>query len=192
LFAATPGGPIPTVTIGGVAATTVTVPTGTTNTLTAVVAAAPTGYFALQGTVDVTVSTPLASPITAREAITIIPDKLAITKVEPQPVKQGEVITVTGALLLTPGTPPGTVTPGTPPGTSDPGTTAIGGVSPSLAVSGTQWPVTVQGAYSDSQLTLLVGAPPDGLATQGTSGEATLTLTRGNLTDSEQVGYELI
>jgi hypothetical protein len=182
LFAATPGGPIPTVTIGAVAATGVTVPAGTTNTLTATVPAAPAGYLPLSGPVDIVVSTPLASPITAPKAINIVADEPTVTKVEPQPLTAGQLCTVTGTLLLAPGTPAGTAAAGT---------SAIGGVTPTLNAGATAWPVTIEGAYSQSELTLRIGPQPGGLAAPGPSDEATLTLTRGGVSCMAKVGYRL-
>jgi hypothetical protein len=181
LFSTTAGAALPTVTIGGISATGVAIPTGATDTLTATVAAAPAGT-PLTGTVDVVVSPPLASPITSRNAITIVADQPTITTVKTQPVKAGDLITVTGTLLLTPGTTSGTAAANTP---------TIGGVTPTLTVSGQAWPVSVEGPYSDTQLTLRVGAQPAGLGSIGTTGDATLTLTRGALQSSTTVQYKV-
>lgn len=182
LFSTTAGGALPTVTIGGISATGVAIPTGSTDTLTATVAAAPSGTTPLSGTVDVVVSPPLASPITSRNAITIVADQPTITDVKKQPVKAGDLITVSGTLLLAPGTAPRTAAANTP---------TIGGVTPTLTVSGQAWPVSVEGPYRDTQLTLRVGTQPTGLGTAGTTGNATLTLTRGALQPSATVQYEV-
>jgi hypothetical protein len=169
LFSTNAGGTLPTVTIGGISATGVAIPTGATDTLTATVADAPPGTTPLAGTTrDVVVSPPLASPITARNAITIVADVPKITAVKPQPVTANAQITVTGTLLLT---------PGTQYGTADPGTTEAGGVTPNLSAAGTPWPVSLEGPYSDSELTLRVGPQPANLVGPGTIGDASLTLT---------------
>jgi hypothetical protein len=178
MFSTTAGGAFPSVTIGGIGATGVTIPTGSTTTLMATVADAPSGM-SLGGTKDVVVSPPLASPITARNAITIVADKPAITKVAEQPVKAGDLITVTGSLMLTPGTQPGTAAKNT---------TSVGGLTPALTVSDTSWSVTCESAYSDSEISLRIGDPPAGL---GGPGDATLTLTRGTEQASKPIKYEV-
>ena len=101
---------------------------------------------------------------------------------QPQPITGAGLITVTGTLLLTPGTPPATAAPGTP---------SIGGLTPELTTaSGDPWPVSIEGPYSDSQLTLRVGTPPAALG-PGSTGDATLTLTRDALQWTTPVRYEL-
>lgn len=182
LFSTTAGGTRPTVTIGGISATGVDIPSGAADTLIATVADAPAGTIPLSGTCDVVVSPPLASPITARNVITIVPDKPTITDVKSQPLTANAPITVTGALLLT---------PGTQYGTADPNTADIGGVTPSLNVSGTPWPVTVEGPYSDSEFTLRVGDQPTGLGDAGATGDATLTLARTAPPATTTVKYKL-
>jgi hypothetical protein len=182
LFSATAGGALPAVTIGGISATGVAIPTGATDALTATVADAPLGTMPLTGTVDVVVSPPLASPITARKALTIVGDSLGITTVRQQPAKAGDPITVTGTLLLAPGTVPGTAATST---------SSVGGLTPTLTVSGQNWPVSVEGPYSDTQLTLRVGTQPTGLGAVATVGKATLTLTRGALQRSTPIEYEV-
>jgi hypothetical protein len=182
LSSTTAGGTLPTVTLGGISATGVGIPTGATDTLIATVADAPAGTTPLTGTVDVVVSPPLASPITARNALTIVPDQPTITGVKPQLVTAGALITVTGTLLLA---------PGTQPGTAGPNTAEIGGVTPNLSVSGTPWPVTIEDPYSDGQLTLRIGAQPAGLGNPGATGNATLTLTRTAQPPSTTVKYQL-
>jgi hypothetical protein len=182
LLPSTAGGSLPTVMIGTISATEVAVPAGATDTLTATVADAPAGTMPLSGTKDLVVSPPLAAPIIARNAITIVPDTPAITAVKPQPVTANALVTVTGTLLLA---------PGTPPGTAGPMTTDIGGVTPNLSVSGTTWPVSVEGPYSDSQLALRVGPQPDGLGNAGATGDATLSLTRAAQPPSKTVTYKL-
>jgi len=176
MFSTTAGGAFPSVTIGGIGATGVTVPTGSTTTLMATVADAPSGM-SLGGAQDVVVSPPLASPITARNAITIVPDKPAITTVAKQPVKANDLITVTGSLMLTPGTQPGTAAANT---------TSVGGVTPALTISNTSWSVTFEGPYSDSQITLRIGDQPVGL---GGPGDGALTLTRGTQQATTAVKY---
>jgi hypothetical protein len=180
LFSATADGIVPAVTIGGISATGVAVPAGATDTVTATVADAPPGTSPLAGAVDIVLSPPLASPITARNALTIVPDQPAITGVKPQTVTAGTLIAVTGTLLLA---------PGTPPGTASPGTADVGGVIPYLSVSGTHWPVSMEGPYSDSELTLRIGSYPPGLHT--TIGDATLRLKRGEHQNSTVVEYKL-
>ena len=170
LFSTTAGGALPAVTIGGISATGVTVPAGATDTLTATVADAPAGTTPLAGSQDVVVSPPLASPVISRKAITIVGDKATITAVKPQPIKANAQITVTGTLLLTPGTEYGDAAPNT---------LSVGGITPTLTVSNTPWDVTIEGTYSDSHLTLRIGAQPGGLGNPGTKGDATLTLIRG-------------
>jgi hypothetical protein len=109
MLSTTAGGALAAVTIRGISATGVTIPTGATGTLTATVADAPAGTTSLTGVgaVDVVVSPPLASPITSRGAITIVADQPTITGVKREPVTAGDLITATGTLLLTPGTAPG-------------------------------------------------------------------------------------
>jgi hypothetical protein len=182
LFSTTAGGTLPVVTIGGISATGVAIPPGAADTVTATVTDAPSGTTALAGTVDVVVSPPLASPITARDAITIVPDQPAITGVNPRTVTAGALVTVTGTLLLTPGTSPGTV---------GPNKVDVGGVTPDLSVSGTPWPVNVEGPYSDSYLTIRIGSRPAGLGNAGATGNATLTLTRTGQPLSTTVKYSL-
>jgi hypothetical protein len=184
MLSTTAGGALPAVTIGGISATGVTIPTGATGTLTATVADAPAGTTSLTGVgaVDVVVSPPLASPITSRGAITIVADQPKITDVKRQPVTAGDLITVTGTLLLTPGTAPGNAPPNTPD---------IGGVTSTLTVSNTAWPISVEGPYSDTELTVRIGAQHAGLGNPGTTGNATLTLTRGALQPSKTVKYKL-
>jgi hypothetical protein len=183
LFSATAGGALPAVTIGGVSATGVAVLTGATGTLTATVADAPSGVsLSSLGPVDVVVSPPLASPITSRDAITIVADTPKITGVTKQPVTANDLITVAGSLLLAPGTQPGIAAPGT---------SSVGGVTPSLTVSSTAWGVSFEGPYSDTQLTLRVGTQPAGLGSTSTTGNAALTLTRGALQPTENVEYEV-
>jgi hypothetical protein len=167
MFSANAGGTYPTVTIGGISATGVDIVQGATNTLTATVADAPPGTIPLtgRGAVDVVVSPPSAAPIIGTKILTIVPDQPTVTGVTPRPIKADATITVTGTLLLDPGTADGTAAPGT---------TEVGGVTPGLSVSGTPWPVTLNGPYSNSVLTLLVGDLPAGLPA---SGDASLALT---------------
>lgn len=182
LVSATAGAPLPTVTVGGIGATNVkSVSAGPTDTLTATVVGAPTGTTPLTGAVDVVVTPPQASPVTSRDVITIVADQPAIAQVQTLPITGPGVITVTGTLLLT---------PGTPPGTAGPGTSSIGGLTPALTVSGSSWPVSIEGPYSDTVLTLRVGAPPATLG-PGATGEATLILTRGTVQCTTPVRYEL-
>ena len=181
LVSATAGAAPPTVTVGGISATGVTIPAGRTDTLTATVADAPPGTTPLTGTVDVVVSPPQASPITSRNVLTIVADQPAITQVQPQPITGPGLITVTGTLLLT---------PGTPSGTADPGTSSIGELASALTASGSTWPVSIEGPYSNDKLTLRVGNPPATLGPRAT-GDATLTVTRGVLRPTTQVRYEL-
>jgi hypothetical protein len=182
LVSTTAGAAWPTVTVGGIGATVVTVSAGPTDTVTATVVDAPAGTTPLTGVVDVVVTPPQASPITSRNAIKIVADQPTITQVQPQPVTKPGLITVTGTLLLT---------PGTPAGTADPGKSSIGGLTPALTVSGSPWPVSVEGPYSDTELTLRVGDPPAPLGPAAT-GNATLTLTRGTLQPATtQVSYTL-
>ena len=125
------------------------------------------------------VSPPQGSPFTSNNAITIVADKPALDEPS-KPITGSGLVTVTGALLLT---------PGTPPGTAGPGTATVGGLTPTLTVSGNPWPVTLEGPYSDDKLTLRVDNPPPGL---GATGQATLTVTRGTLPPATtQVRYEL-
>jgi len=181
LVSTTAGAAWPTVTVGGIGATVVTISAGPTDTLTATVVGAPPGTTLLTGAVDVVVTPPQASPITSHNAITIVADQPTITQVQPRPITGPGLITVTGTLLLT---------PGTPPGTADPGTSSIGGLTPALTVSGSPWPVSIEGPYSDTELTLRVGDPPAPLG-PGATGDATLTLTRGTLQCTTPVTYEL-
>lgn len=182
LFSATTDGTPPAVTIGGISATRVAAPAGATDTVTAVVADAPSGITPLAGAVDIVVSPPLVSPVTALKALTIVPDRPLITRVEPQTVTAGALVTVTGTLLLAPGTPPGTAAPNT---------TDVGGVTPGLRVSGTPWPVSVEGPYSDSELTLRIGSLPASLRNALVIGDAILTLKRTAHEHSIAVEYNL-
>jgi hypothetical protein len=181
LVSTTAGAPLPAVTVGGIGATGVTVSAGPPDIVTATVADAPAGMTPLAGDADVVVTPPQASPLTATKAVTIVADQPVITQVQPQPVTEPGLITVTGTLLLAPGTPPGTATPGT---------SSVGGLTPALTASDNSWPVSLEGPYSDTELTLRVGAPPAPLG-PGTTGDATLTLTRGTLQCSAQVRYQL-
>lgn len=180
LFSATADGTLPAVTIGGISATGVAISAGGTDTVTATVAGAPSGTTPLVGAVDIVVSPPLVSPVTAVKALTIVLDQPVITGVEPRMVRAGALVTVTGELLLT---------PGTPPGTASPDTAEVGGVIPYLSASGTRWPVSVEGPYSDSELTLRIGSKPPGL--HEFFGDATLTLERTNKESSTIVQYSL-
>jgi hypothetical protein len=181
LVSTTAGAPLPTVTVGGIGATGVTVSAGPPDTVTATVADAAAGTQPLAGLVDVVVTPPQASPVTSSDAVTIVADQPAITGVQPQPITEPGLITVTGTLLLA---------PGTPPGTADPGTSSVGGLTPALTASGSSWAVSIEGPYSDAELTLRIGDPPAPLG-PGTTGDATLTLTRGTLQCPAQVRYQL-
>jgi hypothetical protein len=70
LVSTTVGAALPTVTIGGISATGVTVSARPTDTLTATVADAPSGTTPLTGAVDVVVTPPQASPVTSHNAST--------------------------------------------------------------------------------------------------------------------------
>ena len=183
LSSATADGTLPAVTIGGISATGIAIPAGATDTVTATVADAPSGTTPLAGTVDIVVSPPLASPVTAVKALTIVADQPVITGVEPQPVTAGALVTVTGELLLS---------PGTPSGTASPGTTEVGGVTPALIVSGWFWPVSVEGPYSDTKLTLRVEPWPAGRRRPRVFGDATLSLRRTTREYSTVVEYSLV
>ena len=182
LISKTAGAALPTVTIGGINATNVqATSTGDTDTLTATVADAPSGTsLTLTGSVDVVVSPPQASPVTSRNAIKIVADQPALNPPAKTITKAGP-LTVTGKLLLA---------PGTLPGTASSGTASVGGLTPELTVSGSSWPVTLEGPYSRDMLTLQVGNPPASLGA-GVTGEATLTVTRGALSATAQVKYKL-
>jgi hypothetical protein len=177
LISTTPGAALPTVTVGGISATAVTVSAGSPNTLTATVA----DTTPLAAATDVVVSPPGASPITSHNAIAIVADQPTITGVQPEPVTGPGLITVAGTLLLAPGTPSGTAAAGT---------SSVGGLTAALTVTGDSWPITIEGPYSDDTLTLHVGTPPAALSS-GAPGDATLTLTRGALNATEQVRYAL-
>jgi hypothetical protein len=182
LFSPTAREALPAVTIGGISATKVATLPGAADTVTAVVTDARPGTIALAGTVDVVVTPPLAAPITARDALTVVPDQPAIMRVEPQQVTAGALVTVTGSLLLA---------PGTSPGAASPGTTSVGGVTPSLSVSGVPWPATAEGPYSDYHITIRIGPEPASLRNPGVTGDATLTLTRTGQQASTIVSYSL-
>jgi hypothetical protein len=177
LTSTTPGAALPTVTVGGISATGVTVAAGPPETLTATVADSTP----LAAATDVVVSPPGASPITSHNAIAIVADQLTITEVQPEPITGPGPITVTGTLLLAPGTPSGTAAAGT---------SSVAGLTAALTVSGDSWPITIEGPYSDDTLTLRVGTPPAALSS-GSTGDATLTLTRSALNATEQVRYAL-
>ena len=59
---------------------------------------------------------PLAAPIVHAMVRTIVPDEPAITSIEKQPFRAADTLTISGSLLLAPGTQPGTATPGATPG----------------------------------------------------------------------------
>jgi hypothetical protein len=144
LISKTAGADLPTVTIGGISATKVTiVAAGPTDTLTATVADAPSGTTPLAGPQDVVVSLPQAAPVTSHNAIEIVPDRPVLNQPS-KPITEPGRITVPGELLSS----------GTPPGTADPGSASVGGLTPALTASGVSWRVTLEGPYSDSQLTL--------------------------------------
>lgn len=129
------------------------------------------------------VTPPVASPITGVKALEIVGDIPSITAIGEQPIKANDLITATGTLLLA---------PGTIPGTASAGTAGIGGVTPSLTTgSGNNWPITVEGPYYRDQITLRVGAQPEGLGAPGTTGDATLRLTRDALVPDKSVQYQI-
>lgn len=180
LVSTTAGAPMPTVTVGGIGATGVNVSAGPPDTVTATIADAPAGTQPLAGPVDVVVTPPQASPVSSTKAVTIVADQPAIAGVQPQPITGPGLITVTGTFLLAPGTPPGTADPGT----------SVAGLSLVLTASDSSWPVSIEGPYSDTELTLRVGDAPAALG-PGTTGNATLTLTRGTPECTAQVPYQL-
>ena len=172
LFPNQAGGALPTVTIGGIGATSVAIPQGSTNTLIATVSAAPANTTPLAGAADVTVTPPLATPILLRRGVTIVADKPRITAVSPKEFTAGTTLHVDGTLLLAPGTAAGS--------TATPSAT-VGGLTAALRPrSGLAFDVQFSGGYSNDKIGLNVGPQPVDLA--GDSGaivNVTLTLTRG-------------
>lgn len=181
LFTTTPGSAAPAVMFGTVAANKVMIPAGKTDTLTATIADAPSGTTSLTnvGHVDVTVAPPLASPITARQVLSVVADTPRIANVTGT-VHAGDTLTVTGHFLLAPGSDPGDASKSPAP---------VGGLTPKIQVSGQDWPVTFDGSYSDAGFTLRAGTAPAGIEPQG---QAELTLQRASVPSlTREVDYRV-
>ena len=161
----------PTVTVGGVAATDVTPVAGTANTLIATIAAAPAGQSYPSGPVQVVVTAADGTVAALNGAVTVSADQLALSGATsaPAPVQANALVTVTGQWLFPAGTSAGTASAGAAP---------VGGPAATLTTSdGRPWPVTFEGPYSITTITLRVGADPGPPAGQ----TATLTVTRSPL-----------
>jgi hypothetical protein len=160
--------PLPAVSVGGIPATPVAV--GDTNTLTAVVPAAPANTMPLIGAVDVVVTPSQATPIVLRGGLNVGADQPRIISV----AQVRSTLTVTGKFMLAPGVAAGSLLATAP---------TVAGLNASLqTTAGTVFPVQFTGAYSNDLVTLVVGAKPAGVtASSGDSVHLTLTLTRGTV-----------
>lgn len=170
LFPNQAGGALPTVTIGGINASKVEIPQGSTNALVATVAGPAANLAPLSGSVDVIVTPPLASPIVLRNGITIVPDEPAISGVDNEILTSNGLVIVLGSSLLDPGTVPGTAVAGT---------ATVGGLTVALqSAAGVNLTAAFEGAYSDESVSLRVGPPPAGFGSDAVGVE--LTFTRGS------------
>jgi hypothetical protein len=185
LFPNLAGGTHPTVTIGGITATGVDVPPGSTNTLIASIAAPAAGTLPLAGAVDVIVTPPQATPIVLRGGVTVVADQPMVKHVNIKRFAAQDTLAVTGSFLLPPGADPGTATPGT---------TDVDGLTAAIKTeSGVEFGVTFTGKYENDAVTLVVGGQPAGLTgDSGTVVKASLTLSRGAVsTDPYPLEYQI-
>jgi hypothetical protein len=160
----------PIVTVGGLTATNVAITPGAPGTVTATIPSPPAGQtFPTGSPVQVAVTTANATVAALNSAVTIVEDKPTISPPNPNSIQANTLIKVFGQWLLEPGSADGTALAGA---------TSVCGATVTLETdAGQACAVTFEGPYSNTLVTIRVGAVPGDSEQQ-----AKLSLARGALT----------